>query len=1292
MSEKPRHGQPPALPRRLARGLWTWTWRGVAFGLILAAVLLTLARLLLPFASEYRAELEQRVESYLGTEVAIAGLDIGWHGFVPRMRLSEVVIEGAGASGETITFDRAYVSLWPAWIDGAPTLRVTDVSLLGLELALRVDEGGRVHVLGATLDPAKLVTSAASASVEGGASTSVGEAFAGVFGVSRLQLLDTTLVVTGPEGGVTRWHDVELRLANAGDRHRLSLVMTPPGDWGEALRAVLEFAGKPTAYREWRGRLFVEGENLALDRWSMLWPQAPVRFRDGHLDLALWSDWAEGRLQDAQARVAAGNLRLLRADREASVRFGRLAGHLRLWQPSPSQWQLDVDRLQVRRDGQEWSGDGLSLAREDGGGWRLAADFLRLDDVVAVMPLLPLEEDLLARLAGLTPRGDLQGLSLALSAAGDFRLQTDFRGLGWLSDGRIPGMRGLDGRARLGDGGGEVVLDSRDVVFDGPRLFREPLQLRELSARVGITRGHNGLVLDAPRIHARNADLRGRGRARIELARGESPLLDLHFVYQDGDARATSTYLPAGIMPAPVVSWLDRAFRDGRLEQGSFTFFGRAGDFPFRDHEGVFDVRFDVADVTLRYAGRWPEIEDVGGRVHFAGAGLDIRIDGGSMNGVRLQRGRARFADLKDGLLEVNAEATGPLAGMLGVINGSPLAPRFAPVFGGAEAAGNGTLALALTIPVKDVDATRVDGELRLSDAALAQPRHDLALDHIDGSVRFTRRTVTIDGLEANLRGRPFRLDAHTEDGTATFRARGEFTPAELYPPLDQGILAGSEGRSAWDLRLRVPLTAEGRARLEASSDLRGTRIALPPPLAKPAGEARPVQLEIPLAVEGRQLGWVRYGDDTRLVLEFDAGAGPQPRRLGVGLGEFPELPRQRGMRVAGEVTRLPLADWLAAAGDRTGPMAGPPLTEVDLRVDVVSFHERRLSQVRLQGARDEDGWRLDIASNEASGKLEIPVAAAAGDPVRARFGWIDLALLAGDEESGAGDRGLPIEPENLPPLDLRVTRLKLAEVTLADFALVTGTSGAGRSIHRVDFHTEHLRASGQGLWRGGPDPRTQLRLTLRSGDFGKGLAELGHGEVMAKGDGSVTFDLDWPAPPWDPTVATLQGHVELDLENGVLRQVNPGAARLLGMFSFETIPFRTLLQEGLIFSRLRGRVDLDDGNAYTGNFKIDSAIGKIRIRGRTGLVAHDYDLRVQVEPELSTSLPVIGFLSGGPAVGAAIALVQGVMRNLGQDVERVTGVEYSVTGSWDEPKVVRTGKEEAESDADSPSVREYPR
>lgn len=1277
--------------RKLKR--WTrtprrWLWRFTAAVLILAAVLLTVARLLLPFASEYRAELEQRVERYLGAEVAIAGLDIGWRAFMPRLQLTDVRVEGVGPVQGSVAFDQAFVTVLPAWADGRPTLRIADVSLLGLDLALRIDESGRVHALGAVFDPATLGAAGAAA---GGDSAA---AAAGAFGVRRLQLLEASVEVTGTDGDTTLWRDIELRLANAGPRHRLSLSLTPPPDWGVQLQALLEFDGDPARFREGRARLYLEGEGLALDAWADLWPGAPLAIDGGRLDVRLWSDWDAGAMVDAQAEVELEDLAL--AANEAAARFERIAGRARLWRPAAAQWQLDVGGLEVRRGGREWAAGGdLSLAREHAGDWRLAADFLRVEDIAAVAGLLPAQGELLQRLAAVAPAGDLYGLRLAMDAGGGFGLRTDFRDLAWSASGAIPGMSGLDGRARFGSGGGRVALESSDVAFAAPRLFRAPLRMRELSAVVRVEPGADGLVLTAPRVHARNDDVAARGRVRVELDEGRSPLLDLQFDYRDGVAAAAPTYLPAGIMPPPVVDWLDRAFVDGRVRQGSFILRGRVADFPYRQHAGVFDVRFDVADVTLDYGRGWPALEGMNGQVHFAGPGLTIRADDGRVRGVQLQQGRARFPDLRAGQLEVALTAAGPVDGMLQVVRDSPLVRRFGPVVNGARGRGDARLELGLAIPVKDLAATRVDGDLRFDGAALAQPRFDLAFEDLRGRVRFSERSVAIDGLAATLRGRPLRIDAATPADEAIFRGTGAFAPTELLPALDEGPLAAAGGRADWDVVVRVPLVAGGAVRLEAKSDLVGTRLDLPPPLGKEAEAARRLELDLPFTGDGPYLAGVRYGDELRARVELDGGAGLDVRRAGLAFGEAARLPDAPGLRLGGRLRRLDAAAWLQRFTDPSAPAGGLPLREVDLGIDAVHYRDLRMSDARLQGRRRaDDAWRLDLVSNEAMGQVVWPPAAARGDPVRARFEWIDLALLRGRGTDAAaptaGDDTL--QPGTLPALDLRVDRLKLADATLQQVVLVTGAGRAATTIHRLDFHTEQLRVDVRGAWHDGQPTRTRLQAILRSDDFGQGLAQVGRPGIMSGGEGKLAFELEWPGPPWNPGLATLSGHAQLELEDGVLLQVNPGAARLLGMFSLEAMPFRTLLQKGLIFNEMRGRVDLDDGDAYTGNLKIDSAIGVIRVRGRTGLVARDHDYRVRVRPELATTLPVLGFLSGGPIAGAAIALIQGVMRNLGGDIEKVGQVEYRVTGSWDDPRVERIDAPQAESGDGTATQPEIPR
>lgn len=1303
MTESHTHAAPGPLvrTRQLA---WRWLWRAVAFVLIATAVLLTLARLLLPFAGEYRDELEQRVESYLGHPVTIGQLDIDWQGLGPRIRMSDLRVQDVGPEGEAIVFDHAYIRLRPILRDGAPTLRLDDFSLIGFTLQADMDEQGRIHVLGAEFDPAVLgaIAPAGEVAVEGaepsaaddeaGTSGSLEQGLERIFSIRRLQIREAALEIRRPDGEAIRWEDLGLTLVNAGDEHSLAVSVAPPPSVGTRFTASLAFSGRPADYREWRASLYLDARGLSLRRLSDWWPGLAVRAEDGRLDARLWSNWNGGRLLEAHAELDAEDLAL--ASDDATAAFERLGGRLRLWQPDPGQWQVDVAELQVQREGRPWGGGQLSYALEDDGDWRIAAGFLRAEDIAAVAALLPLGEEPLAALREHTPRGDLHGMHLAVSAGGEFQLRGDFRDLGWTAHGDIPGITGLDGRAWLRSDGGRVALESSGVDFNAPELFRDPLRMQELSATVSLQPTADGFLIDAPRVHLRNKDLRGRGRARIEIADGKSTRLDLQFDYRDGVATAVPRYLPAGIMPGPVVEWLDRAFRAGRVPSGSFVLRGPAEDFPYHQHNGIFDVRFDVVDATLHYGDGWPAIEGLGGQVRFSGPSLEIAAGRGGTRGLRLQQGRARFADLRTGLLEVDVAAAGPLDDMLRVVAGSPLGPRFEPVLAGTEGSGEADLSLALSVPVETVEDTRVDGRVRFDGAGVARSRHDLDFEQIRGSAAFTENSVTIDDLTAHLRGRPVRVHAATREGTARFRVGGSFTPAELLPALaGDGPLSGLSGRSGWRIDVELPLQAEGQARLTATSDLAGTGVDLPAPLGKPADETRWLRVTAPLdggVVRGR------YGAETRFVLEPRPGGDTLGvRRAGLAFAEAAQLPALEGLRISGRIERLPLAPWAAFAAGGAGDGAGTalPLVELDLRSARMDLNGYGLSEAHLQGRQqDNGGWALDVASNEAAGRVVWPASESGGPPVEVRFEWIDVALIEPPADTEGASAGVRFDdPAGLPPLDVRVERLKLADYTLQDFNLLTGRGGDSVTVHQVGFRTGHLQASGQGQWRGGGDPRTQVRLVIRSDDFGAGLSEIGHGGLLGDGDGKVTLDLRWAGLPWAPTLATVEGDVDIDIDDGVLTDVKPGAARLLGLFSLEAMPFRSLLQSGLIFSEMRGRVDLADGNAYTKLLKIDSALGLIKIYGRTGLVARDYDQRILMQPELATSLPVIGFLSGGPLAGAAIAVFQGVMRNIGQDIEKSGRVEYTVTGSWDDPVIERVDQPAPQS-GDAGGVPDIPR
>jgi uncharacterized protein YhdP len=150
---------------------------------------------------------------------------------------------------------------------------------------------------------------------------------------------------------------------------------------------------------------------------------------------------------------------------------------------------------------------------------------------------------------------------------------------------------------------------------------------------------------------------------------------------------------------------------------------------------------------------------------------------------------------------------------------------------------------------------------------------------------------------------------------------------------------------------------------------------------------------------------------------------------------------------------------------------------------------------------------------------------------------------------------------------------------------------------------------------------------------------------------------------------------VNFDLEGGLLLEVDPGAGRLFGLFSVQALPrrltldFSDLFGKGLAFDYMRGQFNFKDGNAVTDNFVLDGPSAQVELQGRVGLVARDYDQQLKVIPHFTSSLPLAGAVVGGVVVGAAVLLVEKLLKS---NIDRATGINYRVTGSWDNPVMAR--------------------
>ena len=113
------------------------------------------------------------------------------------------------------------------------------------------------------------------------------------------------------------------------------------------------------------------------------------------------------------------------------------------------------------------------------------------------------------------------------------------------------------------------------------------------------------------------------------------------------------------------------------------------------------------------------------------------------------------------------------------------------------------------------------------------------------------------------------------------------------------------------------------------------------------------------------------------------------------------------------------------------------------------------------------------------------------------------------------------------------------------------------------------------------------------------------------------------------------------------------------------TLDFCDIFKKGFSFDSIEGDFLLDSGDAYTNNFVMKGPSAIIEIYGRIGIYDESFDQLVIVTPKIASTLPLAGILAGGPAVGAALFLAE---KLVGKQFDRITQVEYLVTGSWSDP------------------------
>lgn len=262
----------------------------VAYFLI-ALLVLGVRYWLLPNIDQFRPYIAQQLSTALGTQVSIDAVSAQWKGLNPSLALQQLALtDHRGRKVFSVPTVRATLS-WRSLLLLQPRFLTLQVS--GMDLTLRRDAAGRLHVLGQSLD-------LASANPD----SDLNQQALGWLATQRqISLHDTVL----------RWVDetrdptplvlqgVTLNIQNQALEHKFSLVARPPAELGELvdIRGDLYRSAvgqrNTLALETGQGRLYIHIGGMQPRAWTP-WLDMPSNLESGVVSAQAWLQIAQGKL------------------------------------------------------------------------------------------------------------------------------------------------------------------------------------------------------------------------------------------------------------------------------------------------------------------------------------------------------------------------------------------------------------------------------------------------------------------------------------------------------------------------------------------------------------------------------------------------------------------------------------------------------------------------------------------------------------------------------------------------------------------------------------------------------------------------------------------------------------------------------------------------------------------------------------------------------------------------------------------------------------------------------------
>jgi uncharacterized protein (TIGR02099 family) len=1321
------------LDHLLRRHLRFWVrsfWGAVLFVIIALAVMVQLGRALFPVLNDYRGEMEQQLSAQLGVQVEVGNISAKWTGLRPRVTFTAVAVRNRNNEPvfqvERVSAEVSLLSTVRDW-----RLGFRKVTFTGLSGVLHQNERGHWWVQGLERitpppplvadqprfrDPldiflfgrrVELMDTHLTLLFRSGLSTELA--------IPHIRLENDA-----------QFHRLAASFGVDEEQQSLYLVVEGTGDPRDDAhfdaRGYLHLQRFPSA--KVLAALGIRDDLLSGKDSST----ADSGWRDdGRVTLSLWFQGTSSRGVTWNGEVAVDGSPLrppAHLQWPASLQ-SRLTGS---WEPQRG-WQMSAADMRLSWADFAAPPLDLTLRGSFGGETELALaslDLARWSEVAQRAGLVRGRAQ--EMMATLQPQGELRNVQLLRRPAeqGHFVLR------GNIIDGQVaawqgaPALTGVNGFVETSALGGEILLRSEQgFAMTFPLLYDHALSFlqAEGAMRWEIDKIARKVYLSSGLVKLVNDEVSARGHFNLHLPfdRGGEPEMTLVVGVRKGHTDLHRTLMPR-TAPEPLLQWLDRAVVSGDVRDAGFIYHGSLRKDPTAMR--VIQLRGHVDNAEIAFDPAWPPLRQGAGDLYLDDQALSITGLEGALEQVNVAGARVDLRQLAGGGRGVRIQAS--VAGESGEAK-KLLAQTPLRGLGGKEVANwqwQGALAAEVDVLVpldhQRSDAARQKIRLRIDDNRLHMPELNLTFDKVAGQLTYDSTTgLSSSGIDARLWGEPVHTTLRTEpaaDGrTLVVDFRGKLDIADVQGWSRRPELSFASGSSPVSGELRVPMGGRSPLRLSFSSTLKGVTLAAPPPFRKDAGEIRSLRVLIENHPGDMPQSYYTFILEEVAELRWESRAG-RMQAADLSLAKNTE-PLQPGLfHIRGPIAQADALQWreileqyitalkvneASSAPQELDEVAAESLPiRVDLQIGVLHAGDLLLNDVRIRAAEDERVWRVQLEHETLAGR----VIWSPGDaPLQVD---LDRLYLPGEKEAPAADAQLAVgdgisvagdpftNPSNdfwrnldlasVPAADIRIADLRNGTTALGRWAMKLRPIERGLLAYDLTADTVGLAIGGRGkpgaevVWTRTPTgDSSYFSGVIRARDLADTFRQLKLEPALSSDSATLDVDLQWPGPPVEVDLLKLAGMVDLSVQRGVFSRggsvgENP-LLKLIGLLNFDTLARRLRLDfsdlgtAGLAYEEIDGALLFRNGTVHIRQpLQVDTPSSHLQLVGDLDMARETLDTQLVATLPLAGNLTVAAALTGGVPLAIGVYVVGKIFKD---QVERVSSLRYSVTGSWNNPE-----------------------